>query len=615
MHSPDLTQQNIDRIAELFPGVVTETLDGDGSPARAIDFDLLRQELSSHIVEGPQERYQLDWPGKRAALLLANAPISKTLRPMRGESVDFDTTKNLFIEGDNLDALKLLQESYLGKVKLIYIDPPYNTGSDFVYRDDYAESAEEYLVRSGQVDEGGSRLTANPESNGRFHSDWLGMMYSRLRLARRLLADDGVIFVSLDDGEVANLRRVCDEVFGERQFVAQVIWKKRNTPPNDRVMGAQHDYLLVYVRKDLSGLRLRPRSADQIARYKNPDGHPKGAWVAGDLTANVKGGRYVASLSFPIVNPRNGLEHWPPPGGNWRFNAERMKQLIAEDSIYFGKDDLGAPKLKRFLADVKDGTTWTTLWDFAPLNSEGSKEMVEAFGVGNAFESPKPVGLLRLVLQAATDPDSLVLDFFAGSSSMAEAVMAQNAEDGGTRRFVMIQLPEAIESNAAAGELGFETIAELSRERIRRAGKRIGEGSALLDVGFRSLRVDLTNYAEVAAGPDTVSQGELGLYVDSIKPGRTGEDLLFQVLLDWGLELTMSIGVDQVDGQEVFTVEEGALIACFADNVNSSLVREIAGRRPLRAVFRDSGFASDADRINAEQIFAELSPSTDVKVI
>ena len=316
MHSPDLSQENIAKIRALFPDCVTEAADEQGNIRLAVDFDQLRQTLSDHIVEGPQERYRLDWPGKREALLTANAPIAKTLRPCREESVDFDTTQNLFIEGDNLDALKLLQESYLGKVKLIYIDPPYNTGRDFIYDDDFSESSEDFLRKSNQSDTSGGRLVANSEGNGRFHSDWLSMMGARLRLARRLLADDGVMFVSIDDGEVSNLRKICDEIFGEEQFAAQIIWKKRNTPPNDRVIGAQHDYILVYVRTSIDALNLRPRSEEQIARYKNPDGHPKGPWVAGDLTSNVKGGRYSAALYYPIRNPRTGKEFYPPNNGN-----------------------------------------------------------------------------------------------------------------------------------------------------------------------------------------------------------------------------------------------------------------------------------------------------------
>jgi adenine-specific DNA-methyltransferase len=612
MTSPDLTRANIEKLAEVFPLVVTETLDAEGNPSKAVDFDLLRQELSDHVVEGPQERYQLDWPGKRAAAFAANAPIAKTLRPDREESVNFDTTKNLFIEGDNLDALKLLQESYLGKIKLIYIDPPYNTGKDFVYNDSFASTHEEFLIESGQVNAAGERLVSNPESAGRFHSAWLSMMYPRLRLARNLLADDGVIFISLDDGEIANLRRMCDEIFGQDQFLGLVIWKKRNTPPNDRIMGAQHDYILVYSRSGIGGLRLRPRTEDQIARYKNPDDHPKGPWVAGDLTANVKGGRYVSSLYYPVVNPRNGMEHWPPNNGNWRFNSKRMAELIESDSIYFGRDDRSAPKLKRFLSDVKEGTTWTTLWDFAPFNAAGSAEMTDLFGNGAIFESPKPTGLLKHILEAATDRDSIVLDFFAGSSSLAAATLKKNAEDGGSRQFIMVQLDEPT-GGSAAGLAGFATIAALSRERIRREAAKLTASS--VDTGFRALRVDSTNRSDILRAADETDQQVILGLEDGVKPDRSAEDLLFEVLLSCGLDLSMSLTVEQVEGVDVFVVEDGAIVACFEGEITPDLVRALARQAPLRAVFRDSGFSTDAARINAEQIFRELSPATDVKVI
>lgn len=618
MHSRDLTSSNIEKLAELFPAIITESRDVDGNPIRAVDFDALRQELSDHLVEGPQERYRLDWPGKRAAAFAANAPIAKTLRPMRGESIDFDTTKNIFIEGDNLEALKLLQESYLGKIKLIYIDPPYNTGKDFVYKDDFTETFAEYLERSGQTDGEGVRLVSNAESNGRFHSDWLSMMYPRLKLARNLLSDDGVIFISIDDSEVANLREICDEVFSKTNFAAQIIWKKRNSPPNDRVIAAQHDYILAYVRNGLDGFRRRPRSDDQIARYKNPDNHPKGPWVAGDLSANVKGGRYVKSLSFPIVNPTTGVEYWPPNNGNWRFNAERIAQLIEADELYFGIDGTGAPKVKRFLSDIREGTTWTTLWDFAPFNTQGSQEMDRIFGDATLFESPKPVGLLRNVLLAATDKDSTVLDFFAGSSSMAHAVMEANAQDSGSRNFIMVQLPEPLNYSGHRRDIDFENIAQLSRERIRRAGIELREGLSDVgdaDTGFRAFVISSSNIVDVTRTADNVEQLSLSNLEDSVKPDRTSEDLLFQVLLDWGLELSLPIVVGEVDGHETFDVDDGAVIACFDAEVGLSVVREIADRQPLRAVFRDSAFGSDDARINAEQIFREVSPDTDVRVI
>jgi adenine-specific DNA-methyltransferase len=620
MHTSDATSTNIARIAELFPNCVTEAKDERGIVTRAIDFDQLRQELSDHVVDGPRERYHLDWPGKREALLAANAPTAKTLRPCRKESVDFNTTKNLFIEGDNLDALKLLQETYLNKVKLIYIDPPYNTGNDFIYEDDFAEDGGAYLERSLQVDALGNRLIANSESNGKFHSDWLTMMYSRLRLARNLLCDSGVIVIAIDDGEVSNLRKLCDEVFGEDNFCAQIIWKKRSTPPNDKQIGAQHDYMLVYGKVlSSASINLRARSEEQIARYKNPDGHPKGPWTAGDLMANVKGGRYVESLYFPIVNPRTGQEHYPSSNGNWRFNADTINKLIKADEIYFGEDDRGRPKLKRFLRDVKDGITWTSLWDFAPLNTEGSKEMAEFFKNPTVFENPKPVGLLKYVVQAGAGAEDIVLDFFSGSATTAHAVMALNAEGGGARRFILVQLPELCVETSEAYKAGFTTIAEIGKERIRRAGKKIKEdlgiSSPHLDIGFRVLKLDTTNMKDVYYAPDVVTQQTLAGLVDNVKDDRTDEDLLFQVLLDWGVDLTLPITSEQIKDMTVYFVDTNALAACFETGIDEAFVKELAKRKPLRAVFRDTGYGSDATKINVEQIFKLLSPATEVKSV
>ena len=620
MHSPDLAQQNIAELAKLFPNCVTEAKAEDGSVKQTIDFDLLRQELSNNIVEGPQERYHLNWPGKREALLTTNAPIVKTLRPCVDESVNFNETRNLFVEGDNLEALKLLQETYLNRVKLIYIDPPYNTGSDFIYPDDFSTSISNYLERSSQIDSAGKRLIANSESNGRFHSDWLSMMFARLKLARNLLRDDGVIFISVDDGEVSNLRKICDEVFGETNFCAQIIWKKRSTPPNDKQMGAQHDYILVYG-KSLSpkSINLRARSAEQVARYQNPDNHPKGPWASGDLMANVKGGRYVESLYFPIVNPRTGKEHFPSSNGNWRFNAEKIKQLIENDEIYFGADDEGRPKLKRFLADVKDGIAWTTLWDFPPLNTEGSKEMAELFDSPTVFENPKPVGLIKEVLLAGASNDEIVVDFFGGSATTAVAAMELNAEDGGSRRFILVQLPEPCDQKSEAFKLGFENIAQFSRERIRRAGVQIKDKNVLtsstLDIGFRVLKVDSSNMKDVYYAPDTVQQRDLLEQIDNIKSDRTPQDLLFQVLLDWGVDLALPIVTETFAEKTVFFVDGNTLAACFDSDIDESLVKQIASKKPLRAVFRDNGYGSDATKINVEQIFKVVSPGTEVRSI
>lgn len=617
MHSPEFTQSNIARIRELFPDCVTEGPSEDGSVRLAVDFDQLRQTLSESLVEGPQERYQLNWPGKREALLTANAPIAKTLRPCREESVDFDTTKNLFIEGDNLEALKLLQETYLGKVKMIYIDPPYNTGRDFVYDDDFAEDAESFLVKSLQASTAGEKLVANPDSNGRFHSDWLSMIYARIRLAKSLLTDDGIFLASIDDGEISNLRKICDEVFGEEQFAAQIIWKKRNTPPNDKVIGAQHDYILLYVKNGLSGINLRPRSQDQIDRYKNPDNHPKGPWVAGDLTGNVKGGRYTATLYYPIKNPNTGEQFYPPNNGNWRFNQAKIEQLISEDAIYFGKDGKQAPKLKRFLSDVKEGTTWTSLWDFAPFNTSGSNEMSDIFGNSTLFENPKPTGLLEHVVELGSSPDAIIVDFFAGASTTAHAVMKKNAEDSGSRRFIMVQLPEECGKDSEAFKAGYKTIAEVSKERIRRAGKKISENNPQVDTGFRVLKIDTSNMADVYYTPDAVTQGDLLSAVDNIKPDRTAFDLLFQVMLDWGVDLALPIEKKTIQGKEVYFVDGNALAACFDahGSIDDAFAMELAKHQPLRAVFRDAGFKDSTVKINIEQIFKLLSPGTEVKCL
>lgn len=622
MHSTNLTQDNIARIRELFPACVTEAHDKDGKLRLAVDFDQLRQELSESIVEGAQERYHLNWPGKREALLTANAPIAKTLRPCREESVDFDTTQNLFIEGDNLDALKLLQETYLGKVKMIYIDPPYNTGSDFIYEDDFAENTDAFLKRSNQKDDAGNRLVANTESNGRFHSDWLSMIYPRLKLARSLLRDDGVIFISIDDNEITSLRKVCDEIFGEQNFIAQIIWKKRSTPPNDKIIAAQHEYILCFT-KDVNnpGLNLRARSEEQLSRYKNPDNHPKGVWTSGDLMANVKGGRYVASLYFPIVNPRTGQEHYPSSNGNWRFNKEKVEQLLKNNEIFFGENDQGRPKLKRFLREVKEGITWTTLWDFVPFNTLGSSEMTSIFGNLTTFENPKPTGLIIEILKAGTTTDALIIDFFTGSATTAHAMMQLNAEDGGNRKFIMVQLPELTPDKSEARKAGYENIAEISKERIRRAGKKILEGECHegwnKDVGFRLLKVDTSNIEDVYYTPDEINQAQLAMFTDNIKTDRTPEDLLFQVLLDWGVDLTLPIRKETLQGKTVFFVnhEPYDLIACFDKGITEELVKALTVYQPLRVVFRDNGFASDAVKINTEQLFKQLSPGTDVKSI
>ena len=625
MHSPDMTQDNIAKIREMFPNCVTEAQAEGGEVALRVDFDLLRQELSSVLVEGGQERYRLDWPGKRQALLTANAPIAKTLRPSREESVDFDTTKNLYIEGDNLDALKLLQESYLGKVKMIYIDPPYNTGKDFIYEDDFAEDTEEYLRKSNQKDEEGNRLVQNSEANGRFHSDWLTMMYSRLRLARNLLRDNGAIFISIDDGEVGSLRKICDEVFGEENFVASIIWQKKYSVSNDDPgIAPMHDYILAYQKTSTFQRNLLPRTEKHNERYKNPDNDSRGFWTSGEYVSS-KSRWERPTLWYPIKHPKTGEDVWPDENAVWRYSHEKHLEMESENRLWWGEDlSYEIPRMKRFLTEIKDGVVPSTWWPFADAghNDEGSKETAALVGK-KVFSTPKPVRLLKRILTLSTSKDEkdIVLDFFSGSAATAHAVMQLNAEDGGNRQFIMVQLPEACAEKSEAFKAGYKTIAEIGKERIRRAGKKILEGECNSgwnkDVGFRVLKVDSSCMEDVYYTPDQINQKQLSLFADNIKADRRDkpEDLLYQVLIDWGVELHLPIKPETIQGKKVFFVDENALAACFDSGISEDFIKELAKHSPLRAVFRDAGFASDAARINAEQIFKQLSPHTEVKVI
>jgi len=648
MHSPDLTERNIDKIAELFPTVVTESPDADGNPVRNIDFDALRQELSGHIVEGPQERYQLDWPGKRAAALAANAPIAKTLRPVRDESVDFDTTKNLFIEGDNLDALKLLQESYLGKVKLIYIDPPYNTGNDFVYEDDFAESSAEYLERSGQTTESGDRLVANTEANGRFHSDWLSMMYPRLRLARNLLRSDGAIFMSINDAEVENLKHLASEVFGPQNFVGTMVWAagRKN---DSRLISASHEYILCFAR-DLAVLRerginwkVRKKGLDEIYKVADkfvaesegdfdaasrklrtwfsglPDSDEskrnkhysridrRGVFFAGDISWPGGGGP-----KYQVLHPTTGRPVALPSRG-WLFQPEVMQKYITDDRVLFGPDESAVPTFKRYLRDTETEVVYSV---FYQDGRAATKRLRDLMG-GAVFDFPKDETVMQTLVEMTTAEDDLIVDFFAGSGTTAHAVLAANAADGGSRRYIMVQLDEPVEKSSEAAKSGYTVISQISRERIRRAATRLGEalGASQLDTGFRTLRIDTTNMADTSETADALGQTSLLGAIDSVKRDRTDEDLLFQVLLDWGLDIAEPIAVEEFGGRRILSVADAALIGCFADEVTEEVVRAIAQRHPLRAVFKDAGFATDAARINAEQVFRELSPETEIRAI
>ncbi|WP_208624122.1 site-specific DNA-methyltransferase [Prosthecochloris sp. ZM] len=623
MHSPNLTEEHIRKIRDLFPGCVTEAKDEDGNLNLAVDFDLLKQELSDSIVDGPQERYHLNWPGKREALLTANAPIAKTLRPYREESVDFETTQNLFIEGDNLDALKLLQETYLGKVKMIYIDPPYNTGNDFIYEDDFAVDKSEYELASGVRDEHGNkqfeedRWKQNSAAKGRFHSDWLSMMYPRLKLAKNLLRKDGVMFISIDDGEVAQLRKMCDEVFGEGNFVAQLVWERAFSPKNDaKFISNSHDYVLMFAKSilDFTIGRLK-RTAETDSRYTNPDNDPRGPWSSSDISVKT----YAAANDYPIKAPSGKIIE-PPAGRCWSLSKKAFLERLEDNRIWFGPNGDNVPRIKRFLSEIREGMTPTSILFYKEVghSQEGSQEVKKLLGDQGVFDGPKPVRLLRRLLTIAnTDKDALILDFFAGSSTTAHAVMQLNAEDGGNRKFIMVQLPEPCDEKSEAFRAGYQNIAEISKERIRRAGKRIKDekSASSLDTGFRVLKVDSSNMAEVYYTPDAVKQEMLFDNVDNIKPDRTPEDLLFQVLLDWGVELTLPICREPMHGKTVFFVDENALAACFDIGITEELVKDLAAYQPLRVVFRDNGFDSDALKINVEQIFRQLSPETEVKTI
>ena len=625
MHSLDGVERNIELIGKLFPNAITEVM-RDGKVERAIDFDVLRQELSDSIVEGREERYQFTWPDKKKAMLAANAPITATLRPVGADSVGKDGTpggfdsENLYIEGDNLEVLKLLQETYLGKVKMIYIDPPYNTGNDFVYEDDFAQSVADYMAGSGQYDEEGNRLVTNTESNGRFHTDWLNMIYPRLKIAKDLLSEDGVIFISLDDGEIDNLKKISDEVFGNQNYVGTVIWERAFAPKNDaKYFSASHDFVLVYA-KSIADFEIGklPRTQEANARYKNPDNDPRGPWAADNMTVKT----YSAAYDYPITTP-NGTVVNPTNGRCWFTSKERMQKLIEDGRVYFGADGGNTPRLKRYLADVQQGMTPTTIWkcDDVGHNQEGRQELKKLFDDKGYFDGPKPQRLMHRILKVANLlDDSIVLDFFSGSASTAHAVMQLNAEDGGHRKFIMVQLPEKTDKKSEAYKAGYKNICEIGKERIRRAGRKIKEDAGLtapadLDIGFRCLRLDESNMKPVYYTPDEVGQQDLFSLVDNVKEDRTPEDLLFQVMLDLGVLLSSSIEVKEIAGKKVFNVADGFLLACFDHDVTEETVKAIAQMKPYYAVFRDSSMVNDSVATNFEQIFETYSPDTVRKVL
>lgn len=627
MHTQDIVDVNVGKIGKLFPNCLTERIGENGRLEHAIDFDKLRVELSKGIVEGQQERYQFTWPGKREAMRIANTPTNMTLRPDRESSVDFDNTGNLYIEGDNLEVLKILREDYLGKVKMIYIDPPYNTGNDFVYEDDFSQTSGEFRGKSGMFDEDGNMILqnyeVNSESNGRFHTDWLNMIYPRLKVARDLLTEDGVIFISIDDNEVENLRKVCDEVFGERNFIAQLIWERAYSPKNDaRFISNSHDYVIMFAKNIDNYLIGRLDRTDEAnARYQNPDNDPRGVWKPSDLSVKT----YNAECDYPITTPTGRIIE-PPAGRCWRLSKKAFFERLQDNRIWFGSDGNSVPCIKRFLTELKyDGMAPTSILFYKEVghSQEGAKEVVSLFGDKGVFDGPKPVRLLqRLITLANLKDDSIVLDFFSGSATTAHALMKTNLEKGTDRKFILVQLPEKVSDKKK--DQGYGTICEIGKERIRRAGKKILEELATkkaenglfdkeseptrLDVGFRVLKLDTSNMQDVYYTPEDSSAATL--FDDNVKPDRTPEDLLFQVMLEYNLPLSAKIERKTIAGKEVFSVNDDYLIACFDENVNETVITEVAKRKPLYFIMRDSSLSSDQVADNFEQIFNAYSKDT-----
>lgn len=620
MESVDMTAQNIEKIGALFPNCMTETVDENGKPKKAINFDLLKQMLSGDVIEG-SEAYEFTWVGKKAAIVEANKPIRKTLRPCKEDSVDWDTTENLYIEGDNLEVLKLLQESYLGAVKMIYIDPPYNTGSDFIYRDDFKQSTDEYEEDLGVYDEEGNRMFKNTDSNGRFHSDWCSMIYSRILLARNLLSNEGVMFISIDDNEVDNLKKICDEVFGESCFVADLIWQKKFSRSNDATyFSTMHDHILCYCKKSiLSGqdgwkIGLLPRGDEIPSGYSNPDNDPRGVWTSVILSA--KSGS--SSLLYEITTP-SGRKVMPPSGRYWSCSKETFEAWKADGRIWFGASGDGSPRKKTFLSEVQAGLRPNTILfhEDAGHNQEAKQETKALFDGVGVFDGPKPVRLLNLLATIADIKDGdIVLDFFSGSATTAHAVMQFSADKGKNCHFILVQLPEQIAEDSEAYRAGYRNICEIGEDRIRKASNKIAEtANKPFDGGFRVLKLDDTNMTDVYYAAGDYTQDLLSMLESNVKADRTDLDLLFGCLLEWGLPLSLPYTSEQIEGCTVHTYNNGDLIACFDEDIPDSVIKTIAKKQPLRAVFRDSSFANSPSKINVSEVFKLLAPDTRVKVI
>ncbi|MBF0919882.1 MAG: site-specific DNA-methyltransferase [Atopobium sp.] len=625
----DITQENIERLTELFPQVATEVKDENGVVRPSVDFDALR-ELLGDVAEGQRERYQFTWPGKSDAKLEARKPCNKTLRPHPEKSVDWDTTQNVYIEGDNLDALKVMRETYAGKVKLIYIDPPYNTGHDFIYDDDFSQTHEEYDAQSGDYDEEGGRLVANLESNGRFHSDWCSMMYPRLLLARDLLSEDGVIFISIDDNEQVNLRKICDEVFGTSNFIAQLIWERAFSPKNDaKFISNSHDYTLMYTKQvGKFTIGRLPRTTEANARYKNLDNDPRGPWMSSDMTVKT----YNSATDYPITTP-SGRVVEPPAGRCWRLSKNAFFERLHDNRIWFGPAGDGVPRIKRFLTDLKfDGLTPQSILFYKEVghSQEGAKEVVSLFDGKGYFDGPKPTRLLnRIMTLANLEEDAIVVDFFSGSGSTAHALAKFNIEQSKSCHFVLVQLPEETDRAREAYKDGYKTICDLGEERIRRVGKKIieeveasnkqlkigEEPKPIPDIGFRVFSIDSSNFRDTYSEPGEQAQADLFSLVDNLKEDRTPEDLLFQVLPAFRIPYSARVEKMDISGSACFNVNDGQLIACFDTPVSTETIEKIAQMKPLYAVFRDASFASDSDAANFEELFKTYSPDTVRRVI
>ena len=625
----DITQENIERLTELFPQVATEVKDENGVVRPSVDFDALR-ELLGDVAEGQRERYQFTWPGKSDAKLEARKPCNKTLRPHPEKSVDWDTTQNVYIEGDNLDALKVMRETYAGKVKLIYIDPPYNTGHDFIYDDDFSQTHEEYDAQSGDYDEEGGRLVANLESNGRFHSDWCSMMYPRVLLARDLLSEDGVIFISIDDNEQVNLRKICDEVFGTSNFIAQLIWERAFSPKNDaKFISNSHDYTLMYTKQvGKFTIGRLPRTTEANARYKNLDNDPRGPWMSSDMTVKP----YNSATDYPITTP-SGRVVEPPAGRCWRLSKNAFFERLHDNRIWFGPAGDGVPRIKRFLTDLKfDGLTPQSILFYKEVghSQEGAKEVVSLFDGKGYFDGPKPTRLLnRIMTLANLEEDAIVVDFFSGSGSTAHALAKFNIEQSKSCHFVLVQLPEETDRAREAYKDGYKTICDLGEERIRRVGKKIieeveasnkqlkigEEPKPIPDIGFRVFSIDSSNFRDTYSEPGEQAQADLFSLVDNLKEDRTPEDLLFQVLPAFRIPYSARVEKMDISGSACFNVNDGQLIACFDTPVSTETIEKIAQMKPLYAVFRDASFASDSDAANFEELFKTYSPDTVRRVI